>query len=494
MGAIRPNPGPQTDFFGSDADVVIYGGGAGGGKSFALLAEPTRWSHVPGFYAGIFRRTSKQIKDPGGLFDEASVLYPPLGGKMRGGSQIDAIWESGAKVAFCQCQHEATKYEYQGSQFCYLGFDELTHFTKTQWLYILGRNRSKCGVRPYCRCTCNPDASSWVAEFIEWWIDPETGLAIPERSGVKRYWVHHDDRFVWADSEDEIREMFPGQYDGEFDILSATFISASVFDNPKLLEKDPGYVARLKSQPKIERQRLLECNWLASEGSIIDKAWIRRYSLTGNGIVQLNYQGMHLELPLHPAKNQPGFRTFATIDTAGTSKEKAAEARGDPPSWSVCAIWGYLKWRDNLRHYDILILRHVWRDRVDWNGLKARIPEVLSNWSVPLVVIENAHYGQPLASELKGFNTRLVGPKIPGMDDTSRGAKLERAIASGFLSRLEDIGIWIPENDFADWVPTYVREMTAWTGLPKETSDQIDASSWAAWHVKTTSSGWGGVL
>ena len=81
-----------------------------------------------------------------------------------------------------------------------IGFDELTHFSRSQFLYMLSRNRSTCGVRPYMRATTNPDADSWVADFIAWWIDQDTGLAIPERSGVVRYFTTISDEVIWGDS------------------------------------------------------------------------------------------------------------------------------------------------------------------------------------------------------------------------------------------------------------------------------------------------------
>lgn len=61
-----------------------------------------------------------------------------------------------------------------------------------------------CGVRPYVRATCNPDADSWVAEFISWWIDPETGFAIPERAGVLRWFIRIGDTIIWGDSPEEL--------------------------------------------------------------------------------------------------------------------------------------------------------------------------------------------------------------------------------------------------------------------------------------------------
>lgn len=476
---------------------MIYGGGAGGGKSFYGVNEPLRHVDLPGFRAGIFRRTYPQIKGQGGLWDEAHESYPMFGARMREGSELDAIFPSGASIAFLHLQHEKTKYEYQGHQFAYLFFDELTHFTKSQFFYLLSRNRTTCGIKPYCRGSCNPDAGSWVAEFIGWWIDQDSGYPDPDRAGVLRYFVTEDDTYYWADTKAELMERFPAY--AEIDILSVTFIPALLADNPALLAKDPSYHGKLLAQPRVERERLAKGNWKISEGAIIDSGWIKRYQMAGDN-TQLIYQGRVMEIP------QARFRRFATVDTAGTSKEKAREAAGDPASWSVCAIWDYYRHADRLNQYDILVLRHVWRDRVGWNDLKTRIPAVVKNWNCPLTVIENAHYGKPLHDEMRnpsrdengqqptGVNCTLIGPMIPGMDDTSRGAKLERAIASGFLTRLEDIGIWIPDDDTAPWVNKYVSELTGWRGLPKETSDQIDASSYAAYYAKKTSSGWGGVI
>lgn len=481
---IRFQNGPQKLFEECESDIAVYGGEAGGGKTWSIVAQPLRHIHNPKFRCGIFRRTMPQITGQGGLWDEACELYPLFGGRMRGGSELDCTFPSGARVSFEHLQHENTKYNHQGKQYCLLEFDEATHFTRSQILYLFSRNRSVCGIKPYIRMSCNPDPASFIAELIAWWIG-EDGYAIRERSGVVRYLVIDNQDIHFFDSVDEAITAFPDR--SREDILSFTFIHARLEDNPSLQEKDPGYAGRLKSLPKIERDRLEKGNWHSREGSIIDVNSFKRFQ-TNQSMVELNYHGEFLQIPLS------SFRCFATIDTAGTSKEKAAEKRGDPPSYSVCAIWGYHRHRDRITNRDILILRHVWRQRVGWNDLKERIPAFLHDWNVPLAVIENAHYGQPLSCEIKGRQTKLIGPVIPGMDDGSRGAKLERAIASGLLSRLEDIGIWIPAEDDVLWIKVYLRELSAWTGLPKETSDQIDVSSYAAFHCKSMSSSWGGVV
>ena len=87
-----------------------------------------------------------------------------------------------SKVTFAHIERDEDVHKWQGAQICEIGFDELTHFSEKTFFYMLSRNRSTCGVTPFVRATCNPDADSWVAKFIEWWIDKDTGYPIQERS------------------------------------------------------------------------------------------------------------------------------------------------------------------------------------------------------------------------------------------------------------------------------------------------------------------------
>jgi hypothetical protein len=122
------------------------------------------------------------ITNEGGLWDESNKIYPLLSAKQK---ETDHSWTFPAEtvISFSHLQHEKNVLDWQGAQICFIGFDELTHFTERQFFYMLSRNRSTCGVKPYIRATTNPDADSWVAEFISWWIDQETGLPIMERAG-----------------------------------------------------------------------------------------------------------------------------------------------------------------------------------------------------------------------------------------------------------------------------------------------------------------------
>lgn len=257
VNAIRPQPGPQEAFLASPADIVIYGGGAGGGKTHALLMECVRHSGVKNFGAVIFRRQSVQITNEGGLWDSAMAMYPLIGARPVKSPTLCFVFPSGAKVTFAHLNQEADVLGWQGAQVPMLAFDELTHFERSQFFYLLSRNRSTCGVRPYIRATCNPDADSWVADFIAWWIGDD-GFPIQDRAGKIRWFCRIADQIQWADSP---AELVDAHGIAPEDAKSVTFIPALVTDNPALMRADPGYMANLKALSRVERERLLLGNW-----------------------------------------------------------------------------------------------------------------------------------------------------------------------------------------------------------------------------------------
>jgi len=264
---IKPQAGPQEAFLSSPADVCIYGGAAGGGKTYGMLLDALHFTHVQGFGAVFFRKNHNQIFSEGGLWDNSLDLYteipnaiPVLG--LNQWKFENARGRVISKISFRHIERDLDLGKWQGSQICGLYFDELTHFSEKTFFYMFSRNRSLCGVKPYTRASCNPDPDSWVAKFIEWWIDPKTGYPIPERSGIIRWFIRIEEVIHWADTREELWERFNLVSDlDRSKPKSATFIAASVFDNKALMEKDPGYLANLEAMPLVERERLLHGNW-----------------------------------------------------------------------------------------------------------------------------------------------------------------------------------------------------------------------------------------
>lgn len=255
---LKPQPGPQEMFLSTPADIAIYGGAAGGGKTYALLLEGLRNITNPGFGAVIFRRQSIQITQEGGLWDSSFETYGSIYGAVpKTSPRRHWRFRSGARVSFAHIDGDKDLEKWQGSQIALIGYDELTHFTKRQFFYMLSRNRSGCGVKPYVRATCNPDADSWVAEFISWWIDPESGYPLRKRSGKIRYMARVNENIVWADTKREL----VSEGVNEDDVKSVTFVASTIEDNKILLKNDPSYLANLKALPLVEREQLLYGNW-----------------------------------------------------------------------------------------------------------------------------------------------------------------------------------------------------------------------------------------
>lgn len=275
MVNLSPQPGPQWQFSATSADICIYGGAAGGGKTFALLLEPTRHYKVPGFRASIFRNTFTQITMQGGMWDISQEIYPHLGAKSNE-SKYSWSFPSGAKVSFSYLNREADKIKYLGAQITFLGFDQLEQFSEGSFFYLIGRTRSMSNVTPYVRATCNPDPDSWLRDFLDWWLDEETGLPIPERAGVLRWFVRINDKIIWSDDPKELQEKYGGDNE-QYKLLpkSMTFIPAFLSDNRILTDNDPTYFSSLMTLPYIEQQQLLHGNWniRPEAGKVFNRAW-----------------------------------------------------------------------------------------------------------------------------------------------------------------------------------------------------------------------------
>ncbi len=279
---IEAQPGPQHEFLSSPADVVFYGGAAGGGKTFGVLLEATRYiKSVRGFGAVVFRRESTQVTNEGGLWDESADLYPGLGGDPRAHRLEWVFPPYSNKISFRHMQRDGDYIKYQGAQIPLIVFDELTHFIRKQFFYLLSRNRSTCGVRPYVRCTYNPvpaddPVGGWIHDFVGWYLDAD-GYPDPAKSGVIRWFVNLNDELFWFDTrsaavEYAVSRGLPADIPKSF-----TYIAASVYDNKILLDIDPAYIANLFALSNVDQERLLHANHKIrpAAGKVFNEAWFK---------------------------------------------------------------------------------------------------------------------------------------------------------------------------------------------------------------------------
>ena len=227
----KANEGPQTDFLAAPERDVLYGGAAGGGKSYAMLIDPLRFAHRAAHRALILRRSMPELRE---LIDKSRELYPKAfpGCKYK---EVEKLWNfpSGAKVEFGFLERDADVYRYQGQAYSWIGFDEITHLpTEFGWNYLASRLRTTDpDITPYMRCTANPGGvgATWVKKR---YVDPYPP-----------------------------NESFTGE-----DNLTRKFIPARLDDNPYLAE-DGRYEEMLKALPPTQRKQLLEGNWDVNEGA-----------------------------------------------------------------------------------------------------------------------------------------------------------------------------------------------------------------------------------
>lgn len=235
----------QRAFLASSAYEALYGGAAGGGKTDALVIGALRFVDRRGYNAIIFRRTFPELE--GQVIPKSREWYPICGGSYN---SVQHCWTfpSGARVHFGHLQHEDDVYRYQGWEFQYVGFDELTSFTERQYTYLLSRARSASGIPVRIRSATNPggEGHEWVMRRWGPWLDPQS--KVQGEPGRALHYRNTDQGEQWTERG--------------ADTLSRVFVPAKVQDNPHLYNSDRAYVERLKGLDVVTREQLLHGNWL----------------------------------------------------------------------------------------------------------------------------------------------------------------------------------------------------------------------------------------
>lgn len=268
--------GCQEAFLATNADITIFGGNRGPGKTFSLLMETLKDIKNPRLSAVILRAEKGDFK---GIIEKSSILYSQFGTYNKSVNDMTWNFDKGGKLSltYFSDTFEDFKIRFQGQEYPYIGIDEITHMPYEKFKYLLTDNRNSYGIRNRVYGTCNPDPDSWVRKFIDWWIG-EDGLPIDERDGVVRYcFMDGDtpDNIYWGDTAEEVYEQCKAIIDPlwkkEFEALgfnrvtmfvkSVTFIRGKLEENVALLSSDPAYLANLAQQDEEQRSRDLEGNW-----------------------------------------------------------------------------------------------------------------------------------------------------------------------------------------------------------------------------------------
>lgn len=439
-GASTPPHPRQADFLNLRTKEILYGGAAGSGKSWALLTWLAQGVQLPGYSAVLFRRTQQDLKKSGdSILSKSFEIFKPLGGTFNG-QDLKWTFQTGGKPATVELgglEHPNTQYEkYIGSQYHRVAWDELNTFLEDQYVFFFSRMRANVGfpLQTGMAASCNPD-QSWVKK-----------------------------RFV---SRDAINTMRGWHYTEPtpkgliFWNEGRAFVPARLADNPTV-DFLP-YVENMQHLPPVLRERWLNGDWEIAEDGQIKQHWLRRFKMRGEII----------ELEGGPACHQAECRRFMTIDSAGTSADKAKEARGKPRARSAIQVWDQFP---THAFGQTLILRHATAKYLEFIDLVGEIVRIYDEWKPSSVRIEDENFGKSVVSLIRRETSRVPIEPIStgGKDKVDRATKL--------LNMLEKGRVFLPSKDWMvdQWISEIESEWLSWKGHPDEVCDQVDAAAYAA--------------
>ena len=330
----QANPGPQEEFLSASERDVLYGGAAGGGKSFALLADPLRYCHNANHRGLLLRRTLDELTE---LIDKSRQLYTKAfpGAKFR---ESKSTWHfpSGATIWFTYLDRDKDVTRFQGQAFNWIGIDEITQYpTPYVWDYLRSRLRStdpELQENLYMRCTANPGGVGG------WWVKKMYIEGTPENKAFPAFDIDTRKTFVWPSGHEKAGQP----------LFFRKFVPARLTDNPHLMA-DGQYEAMLRSLPDVERKRLLEGDWDVAEGAAFPE-----FSRT-----------KHVVEPFDLPTNWPRIR--------------AADYGYSAPS---CVLWGAIDWDNNIWVYRELYAKHLTAEQLADRILEAEQIDPLPHYTV----------------------------------------------------------------------------------------------------------------
>lgn len=415
---------------------VLYGGAAGGGKTSGALMLASQYLSWPNYHCLILRKTITQAKRSQSILDRAIAWWGQRFHYSK--SDLKFTFPSGATIEFGYLKTEAEKHNYQSSEWSTIIWEELTHFSETQYLYLFSRNRTTID---------NP-----VPLRIRGGTNP---------GGEGHYWVK--DRFISERAEHDVlagtyEDYYESNYTNPRTNEPALFVPARIEDNKHI---GPEYEESLEALPEVEREQLKSGDWTIAARGVFRPEWIRHYNV-GDGC----YHVLNTDLyPLATVRIKECLRTMM-IDPAGTGKERADEEKGKPPSYSAVTIC------DIQLQHRLMFIIHTIRLRGEAPELLQAIDQAIIEWQPNQVGCENTGLGLPIFQILHRNYPHLVIAMEPGgKDKYTRSVPLQKWAEEGKV--LFPNQKTLPRK----WYGPLVGEMIIWRAKQDETADQIDTLS-----------------
>lgn len=361
-----PLPGPQTEAYNSEADVLGYGGAAGGGKTdLAVGLALTRHTRT-----AIFRREGPELTS---IVDRIRELI----GSSEGYNGSQKIWREpvpGVQIDFGSCPNLGDERKHQGRAKDLLVCDEATHFIEAQIRYLMGWVRTVLKDQ-HCQTllTFNPPENMdamWVERFFAPWLGDK--YANPAPFGSMRYFA------TFKGKDFEVDSLEPFKHKGELLVpQSRTFIFSRVTDNPYLARS--GYIAQLQAMPEPHRSRLLYGDFKAMRGEnplqVIPTQWVDQ--------AMARWKPMSIRRPM----------TSMGVDVARGGKDSTAIARRHDNWFDEPLKYPGTETPDGPKVAGLVL--QAWRDNcsihIDSIGIGASPFDFLKEADLPVVgVVANA--------------------------------------------------------------------------------------------------------
>lgn len=415
-----PQPGPQTLAAASTVYELLYGGAKGGGKTMWAVQAPARYAEIPRFRALTLRRESKDLGD---ILDKSREIYPACFDCrfLANHPLYPPHWSfaSGAMIALSHVHDEEDWQKYEGQEYQWITFDELTHYTERQYLKILQRLRGIVPGLPsyvrYARSTATPDGrhKGWVKRRFGPWLSrkfehpnlppryhPITREPLPPASSGQVLWFRRNDH-----GDDEIVPA------GTKGARSRSVILARLSDNKILERADPGYRELLESLDPHSRAIALEGDWdhEAARGDMFPRdRWLLCHSPPSRVIIAVRF-----------------------IDLS-------ASEDGDYCSATLIGL---------CEHGEIVIL-HQERKRGGPDEIDDFVTSVIANDESTTICRIEQEPGSAGKLTVNGFINKFPGRDIQGVPEAGKGTKVMRARPFSSMQRHKKIyAIAAPWNE-----------------------------------------------
>jgi predicted phage terminase large subunit-like protein len=439
---IAPASKKQELFLNSDATITLAGGAAGSGKTYTALLIALKFMQNPRATGVIFRRTSKMLTAPGSIWHEAVHLYTSIYPNLRIRSrELELIFPNGALLKFSHMQHATNALDHKGGQYSLVIFDEATDFEEEMVVYLLSRMRNAyVDYKPQMFLMTNPDYNSFLRSWLEdYYLDPNTGIPLPEKTGHKRYFFRQGNTMLWYNSLAEAEAAHGSG--NESGISSFTFIGATCRDNPPLLKAQPDYISRLMSLPRVEKERLLDGSWFARQESagLFKREWVGLVDhANGRARKRIRAWDFAFSKPSEQYPNPDWSRGILISKDAN----------------NLYTVEDVVSLRDRVHEVEKLVFDTALHDGQD----------VII--SIPLDPAAAAGaYAKDLQRKLAemGFSVRLTKPV---KSKITRFAPFSSIAQAGFVNVVK-----------ANWNKDFFDELEVFDGDPKKKDDQVDCCS-----------------